>query len=122
MSARHIAFHVAIAEACPPSIEALIFRTAAATMLSIMKPVLGTPVGTGVASVGAMAMQTPTAYMSGYLGDLWNLSTTTKPLGLQRPSTAATAPTPLKDGIIIEYPNGSSRSPSFITSTTPFPS
>src|SRR3972149_237790 len=61
MSARHIAFHVAIAEACPPSIEALIFLTVAATMPSIMKPVLGTPVGIGVASLGAMAMHTPIA-------------------------------------------------------------
>ena len=31
----------------------------AVTMDSIMNPVFGTPVGTGVGSFGAMAMQTP---------------------------------------------------------------
>src|SRR3972149_4469720 len=63
ISARHTAFHVAIAEACLPSIDALMFRTVAVTMLSIMKPVLGTPVGIGVASSGAIAMQTPMGEM-----------------------------------------------------------
>ena len=39
------------------------FRTSVVTIDSIMKPVLGTPVGIGVGSVGAMATQTPAAKM-----------------------------------------------------------
>ena len=35
----------------------------AVTMLSIMKPVFGQPVGTGVTSTGGMAIQTPTEKM-----------------------------------------------------------
>ena len=36
------------------------FRAVAVTMDSIMKPVLGTPTGTGLGPTGGMAMQTPT--------------------------------------------------------------
>src|SRR3989337_3047819 len=101
ISARQTAFHVAFALASSPFMDAFMFWTAAATMLSVMKPVLGTPTGRGVASGGAIAIETPTAYISGYLRDRWNSSTITNPLGLQSPSTAATASTPLKAGIIM---------------------
>jgi hypothetical protein len=39
--------------------SALMFATMAVTIDSIMKPVLGAPVGTGVCSTGGMATQTP---------------------------------------------------------------
>ena len=74
----------------------------AETMLSIMKPVLGTPTGTGVGPVGGMAMQTPRAKMSGQVGFRWCLSTRMKPRGLVRPSIPRTASTPRKAGSIIE--------------------
>ena len=58
----------------------------AVTMDSIMKPVLGTPQGTGVGPIGGIATQTPTAKMFGYFGLRWCLSTMVKPRGLVRPS------------------------------------
>src|SRR5512135_3508887 len=80
----------------------------AVTMVSIMNPVLGAPVGTGVASTGGIAIHTPTEKMFLYFLLRWWSSTMTKPRGLHRPSTAATASTPLNAGSIIEYLNGSS--------------
>jgi len=40
----------------------------AATIDSIMKPVFGTPTGTGVFPIGGIAAQTPTAKISGKAG------------------------------------------------------
>ncbi len=40
-------------------------RTSVVTIDSIMKPVFGTPVGTGVGSFGAIATQTPAAKIFG---------------------------------------------------------
>ena len=54
----------------------------AVTMLSIMKPVFGTPTGTGVLPVGGMATQTPSAKTFGKVGLRWCLSTRMKPRGL----------------------------------------
>ena len=71
-------------------------------MLSIMKPVLGTPTGTGVGPVGGMAMQTPRAKISGQVGLRWCLSTRTNPRGLVSPSTPRIASTPRKAGSIME--------------------
>ena len=44
-----------------------------------MKPVFGTPTGTGVLPTGGMAMQTPRPRTSGYFGFRWCLSVMTKP-------------------------------------------
>ena len=44
------------------------FAAVAVTMLSIMKPVFGTPQGTGVGPIGGIATQTPTAKILGYFG------------------------------------------------------
>src|SRR3990167_6578293 len=60
-SARHTAFQVAFWVGLNPSSMARMLWAVAVTIDSIMKPVLGTPVGTGVGSVGAMATHTPTA-------------------------------------------------------------
>src|SRR3569833_3293458 len=65
MSARQIAFHVALASAALPLMSAAMFSTMAVTMASIMLPVLGAPVGTSVTSTGGMATQTPAAKMLG---------------------------------------------------------
>ena len=83
-------------------------RTMVVTIDSIMKPVLGAPVGTGVASTGGIATHTPAAKIFGYFGLRWCLSTTTKPRGLHSPSTAATASTPLNAGSNMANLNGSS--------------
>ena len=85
-------------------------RAVAVTMDSIMKPVFGTPHGTGVGPTGGMATQTPTRRRhSGYVGFCWCLSTMTKPRGLTRPSMPRNGAMPRKAGSIIEKPNGSSR-------------
>ena len=84
------------------------FLAMAVTMLSIMKPVLGTPTGTGVLPVGAMATQTPSAKTLGKVGLRWCLSTMMKPRGLVRPSMPRTAATPRKAGSIIEKAKGRS--------------
>ena len=44
------------------------FRAVAVTIDSIMKPVFGTPTGTGVFPIGGIATQTPTAKISGKAG------------------------------------------------------
>ena len=44
------------------------FSAVAVTMDSIMKPVFGTPQGTGVGPTGGMATQTPTEKMFLYFG------------------------------------------------------
>ena len=72
--------------------------TIVVTIDSIMKPVFGAPVGTGVASTGGIATHTPAAKIGRNFGLRWCLSTSTKPRGLHRPSTAATAATPWKAG------------------------
>ena len=59
MSARQIAFQVASAAAGAPAMADWMLRATAVTIDSIMKPVLGAPVGTGVASTGGMATHTP---------------------------------------------------------------
>ena len=74
----------------------------AVTMDSIMKPVFGTPVGTGVALTGAMATHTPIEKMFGKAGLRWCLSTRMKPRGLVSFSMPRTAATPRKAGSIIE--------------------
>ena len=73
----------------------------AVTIDSIMKPVFGTPTGTGVLPIGGIATQTPTAKISGKAGLRWCLSTRMKPRGLVRPSMPRTAATPRKAGSII---------------------
>ena len=80
----------------------------AVTMDSIMKPVFGTPTGTGVGPIGAMATQTPTAKTLGKVGLLWCLSTSTKPRGLVSFSTPRTAGTPRKAGSIMANAKGRS--------------
>ena len=57
-------------------------RAVAVTIDSIMKPVFGTPTGTGVAPTGAIATQTPIANTFGNSGLRWCLSTMTKPRGI----------------------------------------
>ena len=73
----------------------------AVTIDSIMKPVFGTPQGTGVGPVGGIATQTPTAKMLGYFGLRWNLSIRVKPRGFDRPSMPRIGATPRKAGSII---------------------
>src|SRR3989344_4318915 len=65
MSARQMAFHVAVAVAGWPAMLAAIVCTMAETMFSIMEPVLGAPVGAGVTSTGGIATQTPAEKMWG---------------------------------------------------------
>jgi hypothetical protein len=60
-SARHSAFHVARWLGSLPAIWSRMLATVAVTIDSIMKPVLGAPVGTGVASTGGIATHTPIA-------------------------------------------------------------
>ena len=67
-----------------------------------MKPVFGTPTGTGVAPVGAIATQTPTLNTFLKVGLRWCLSTRMKPRGLVSPSMPRTAGTPRKAGSIME--------------------
>ncbi len=74
----------------------------AVTMDSIMKPVLGTPTGSGVLPTGGMATPTPMPKTFGNFGLRWYLSMRMKPRGLVRPSMPATAETPRKAGSIIE--------------------
>jgi hypothetical protein len=57
-SARQTAFQVASSAGSLPA-SSLEIGGNAVTMLSIMKPVLGTPTGTGVGPIGGMATQTP---------------------------------------------------------------
>src|SRR5690606_4781385 len=61
MSARQMAFQVACAVAGSPASSARMFCAMAVTIDSIMNPVLGAPVGTGVASTGGIATHTPRA-------------------------------------------------------------
>ena len=63
--------------------------------------------GTGVTSTGGMATQTPAEKMFLYFLLRWCSSISTKPRGLQRSGTAATASTPLNAGRIIANLNGS---------------
>ena len=102
MSARHTAFQVASAVAGLPSMAALMLAASAPTMDSIMKPVLGAPVGTAVTSTGGIATHTPAEKMFGNAGLRWCLSISTKPRGLTSPSTPRTAATPVNAGITIE--------------------
>ena len=80
----------------------------AVTMLSIMKPVFGTPQGTGVGPIGGIATQTPTAKMFGYFGFCWCLSTMVKPRGFDSPSIPDTGLMPRNAGSIIEKAKGRS--------------
>ena len=50
------------------------FSAVAVTIDSIMKPVFGTPTGSGVLPTGGMATQTPIAKMFGKAGLRWCLS------------------------------------------------
>ena len=77
-----------------------------------MKPVLGTPTGTGLGPTGGMAMQTPTPKISGNALFRCLRSTVTKPRGLVSPSMSRTAPTPRNAGSIMEKTNGNSTKPS----------
>src|SRR5690606_20761522 len=61
MSARQIAFQLASTVPGLPAMSAWMLRATVVTMDSIMKPVFGAPVGTGVASTGGMATHTPSA-------------------------------------------------------------
>src|SRR5690606_33891761 len=106
VSARQAAFQVPSKSAGSPARSAWMLRTMVVTIDSIMKPVLGAPVATGVASTGGIATHTPAAKMRGWFGLRWCLSTMTKPRGLHSPSTAATASTPRKAGSSIAYLNG----------------
>ena len=63
-----------------------------------MKPVFGTPQGTGVGPIGGIATQTPTAKMLGNFGFRWCLSTMVKPRGFDRPSMPATGLMPTEGG------------------------
>ena len=83
-------------------------RAVAVTIDSIMKPVFGTPTGTGVLPTGGIATQTPTAKISGKAGLRWCLSTRMKPRGLVSPSMPRTAATPRKAGSSIAKTLGSS--------------
>src|ERR1017187_2557391 len=67
-AARHTAFQVASASAGLPAISATILAAVADTIDSIMYPVLGAPVGTGVTSTGGIATHTPTELIFLYLG------------------------------------------------------
>ena len=100
-SARQNAFQVGISSGSPPAITLGRLWAVAVTMLSIMKPVFGTPVGTGVATGGAMAIQTPIAKMFLYFGLRWNSSTMTKPRGFTSPSSPISAGIPRNAGNII---------------------
>ena len=66
-SARQTAFHVAAALGSSPRSSAPMFSAVAVTMDSIMKPVLGTPTGSGVLPTGGMATQTPIAKTFGWV-------------------------------------------------------
>ena len=77
-----------------------------------MKPVLGTPTGTGLGPTGGMAMQTPTPKISGNALFRCLRSTVTKPRGLVSPSMSRTAPTLRNAGSIMEKTNGNSTKPS----------
>ena len=101
MSARQIAFQVARAAAGRPSIAAHTFATTAETIDSIMKPVFGAPVGTGVASTGGIATHTPAANTLANFGLRWCASMRTKPRGLPSSGAARTASTPVNGGITI---------------------
>jgi hypothetical protein len=68
---------------------------------SIMKPVFGTPTGTGVFPTGGPATQTPTEKISGNVGFCWYLLARMNPRGLDRPSMPNTASTPRNAGSII---------------------
>ena len=87
-----------------------------------MKPVFGTPTGSGVLPIGGMATQTPTAKTFWKVGLRWCLSMRMKPRGLVSPSMPRTAATPRKAGSIIEKAKGSSwvvlMAPSSSTSST----
>ena len=85
-----------------------VFCAVAVTIDSIMKPVLGTPTGSGVFPTGGMATQTPIEKMFGKAGLRWCLSARMKPRGLVRPSIPRTASTPRNAGSSIENANGSS--------------
>ena len=87
-----------------------------------MKPVFGTPQGTGVGPTGGIATQTPTEKTFGNVGFCWCLSTITKPRGLTSPSMPRNGAMPRNAGRTIEKPKGSSRvaltAPSSPTSST----
>src|SRR3989338_6118478 len=59
-SARQTAFHVALLVGGLPVSSAWMLCAVAVTIDSIMYPVLGVPVGTGVTSTGGIATHTPT--------------------------------------------------------------
>ena len=105
------AFQVASAFGSSPR-RAPIFRAVAVTMDSIMKPVLGTPTGTGLGPTGGMAMQTPTRRFRGTPCSAACGPPSTKPRGLVSPSMSRTAPTPRNAGSIMEKTNGNSTKPS----------
>ena len=91
------------------------FWAVAVTMDSIMKPVFGTPQGTGVGPMGGMATQTPTAKTFLYFGLRWCLSMMVKPRGFDNPSMPRKGAMPRKAGSIMEKPKGSS----FVAFTVP---
>ena len=101
-SARQIAFQVGCTDGAWPLRRAPMFIAVAVTIDSIMKPVFGTPTGTGVAPTGAIATQTPMPNTFGNAGLRWCLSTITKPRGLVSFSMPLTAVTPRNAGSIIE--------------------
>src|SRR3546814_8078109 len=73
MSARHTAFQVPSKSAGLPCSSAWMLRTMVVTIDSIMKPVLGAPVGTGVASTGGIATHTPAARSEEHTSELQSL-------------------------------------------------
>src|SRR5690606_6846353 len=67
-SARQTAFQVPTSSGSFPRRILPRLCAVAVTMLSIMKPVFGTPQGTGVGPIGGMAIQTPMPNTFGYFG------------------------------------------------------
>ena len=83
------------------------FCAAILAMCSLMWPVFGTPVGTGVGLGGAIATLTPAAKTSGWSGWRYSSVTGMKPAGLPSPGVEVTASTPVNGGTIIANANGS---------------
>ena len=78
----------------------------AVTMDSIMKPVFGTPHGTGVGPIGGIATQTPTAKMFGILRVPLVLVDEDEAARIGQPLDAAHRLMPRKAGSIIEIAEG----------------
>src|SRR3546814_9491938 len=88
---RRVLFRSPSKSAGLPCSSAWMLRTMVVTIDSIMKPVLGAPVGTGVASTGGIATHTPAAKIRGCFGLRLCLSTITKPRGLHSSSEEHTS-------------------------------